>query len=55
MKNYDHALEFYEQAHKTFMKNDFKLKRVELYPKMIKVIEIKEYYKRAFQILQEYY
>ena len=54
MKDYDQALKFYNKALEIFTKKDLKLKRVELYPKMIKVLEIKKDYKRAFHILQEY-
>ncbi len=54
MKDYDQALKFYNKALEIFTKKDLKLKRVELYPKMIKVLEIKKDYKRAFQVLQEY-
>lgn len=54
MKNYDQALSLYEQAYQTFMEKDLKLKRVELYPKMLEVLEIRQDYQRSYEILQEF-
>ncbi|TDR20461.1 diguanylate cyclase [Marinicella litoralis] len=54
MKNYDQALALYEQAHQAFTEKDLKLKRVELYPKMLEVLEIKQDYQRSYEILKEF-
>lgn len=54
MKKFDQATELYEQAYQTFKQHDYKMKRAELYPKMIAVLELKGDYLRAYQLMVEY-
>lgn len=54
LQNYDQAIKLYEQAYQLHKIHDFKMKRVELYPKMIDVLVKQNRYKRAYELMVEF-
>ncbi len=53
-QQYDRAASLYEQAYQLHQANDFKLKRLELYPKWIEVLVKAENYQRAYELMVEF-
>ena len=54
MQQHSKALGLYEQALELHKLHDFKLKRVELYPKMIDVLVVLNKYQRAYELMTEF-
>ena len=53
-QQYDRAASLYEQAYKLHQANDFKMKRLELYPKWIEVLVKAENYQQAYGLMVEF-
>lgn len=53
-QRYDLASQLYEQAYQLHMEHDFKVKRLQLYPKWIDVLVIKEDHKKAYEMMVEF-
>ena len=54
MGDYDQAASLYEQAYEQHQAHDFKMKRVELYPKWIAVLVKGNNYQKAYELMVEF-